>query len=245
MASRVQIANKYRKEISAVLEGYNILSMGQRSAVLATVDKLVMLLEVTIQESGDLQDDKDDVARLSLKLDAIAGLHVVAATPVSRQRISKKKAVGQPFVVQPARTASMFQLDVPLSLSVRNVGDGSWLKAKKRGEEAWSARSRVDNRGSAGAVGDLLSAKRKKHMHLFNLHPETDVFAVSSYVKKRIPDCVPSVERIVSRGDYASFKISVAEVHFEAIMKSDFWPCGVEFNRWKFRQNVPSVSQGT
>ena len=140
MANKVEIANECRRDVSGVLATGNILSKDQRSTILAAVDRLVALLEVAVRETGDLRDVRDDVARLSSKLDNMAGLPAVAVSSgSSRHRSGGKGAVGKPSVVQSARAAPLVRPveassglrpeDVPPSSSMRSDGDGDgpWL----------------------------------------------------------------------------------------------------------------------
>ena len=62
---------------------------------------------------------------------------------------------------------------------------------------------------------------------------------MATYVKKFRPSAEPSVEKILTKGEYASFKIKIFEPDFGDLMDPQFWPTGVAVNEWRFRRATP------
>ena len=73
---------------------------------------------------------------------------------------------------------------------------------------------------------------------------DTTADQVEKFIKQCRPSVEIKVEKIVTRGDYASFKICAPEVDFDAVMAPEFWPAGVAIKEWRTRALVRHLNYG-
>lgn len=81
----------------------------------------------------------------------------------------------------------------------------------------------------------IQATERKKHLHVWRLHPDTTLEAVNDHVKSICgPDSVFKVDKIKHKTerDYSSFVIGVSEHNFAKLNQAEFWPMNAEFNEW-------------
>lgn len=268
MSSKIRVAEGYRKEISAVLGSSNILSKDQRSSVLAAVDKLVGLLEVAIQEAGELKDVREDIAGLSRRLGAISGLPVTAvASSGPAQLKESKKVKANKGAMKPAAAVSAAAVQVMASPSIREVtsceaaggsevDDVPFVTVTRRkhltpavDRSANSSSRRLRGRRNSKLMGSGMDSELKtsqpyKFMHIFYVDNGTDEKSVESYLKKKISVENVIVERLSTGRQYASFKIGVPVGSFDLIMKAEFRPAGIGFDKWFFRRSKGGTPTG-
>lgn len=84
---------------------------------------------------------------------------------------------------------------------------------------------------------DLKTVERKRFIHAFSFDPETSEEQILSYMKRKDPDIVVKVEKIVTKGDYASFKIAVPASRTDNWLKPEMWPLNASINEWTFRRS--------
>ncbi|XP_026728490.1 uncharacterized protein LOC113494375 [Trichoplusia ni] len=92
----------------------------------------------------------------------------------------------------------------------------------------------------------IQATERKKHLHVWRLHPETTIEAITDHVNSVCgPDVHIKVDKIVhkTKRDYASFKIEVPENCFQKLNRPEIWPINTEFNEWIWFRN--STKTGT
>ena len=112
---------------------------------------------------------------------------------------------------------------------VRSSAPSPALKTAIVNERPIVAR-RIIIRGSGPSSPNLVVAPRMKTVHAFYLAKNTTINQVEAFVKQIRPSAEPRAERIVPRGDYASFKIRVPEADFDTLMAPEVWPTGVAVN---------------
>lgn len=103
-------------------------------------------------------------------------------------------------------------------------------------------------RGTAEASSAQLEAsERLRYIHLFYLKLGTTEEQVKSHVKSIIGSDSINVERLKSRGQYASFKLTVPSSLYEQIMAPETWPMNVCVKPWQrsFRQKNERQIQHT
>lgn len=81
----------------------------------------------------------------------------------------------------------------------------------------------------------IQATERKRHLHVWRLHPDTTLEAVTDHVKTICgTDSVFKVDKIKHKTerDYSSFVIGLSEQCFDKLNQAEFWPTNVEFNEW-------------
>jgi hypothetical protein len=99
--------------------------------------------------------------------------------------------------------------------------------------------------GTSEEESSLLGVPRPSHLHVWNFRKDTSDETVKQYLRKRIPDIETSVELVleslkVTRGDYASFRISVDKKFRGLLLEPSFWPKHVMVGNYSFRR--PSLT---
>ncbi|KAJ8732412.1 hypothetical protein PYW07_015011 [Mythimna separata] len=91
------------------------------------------------------------------------------------------------------------------------------------------------NVGTNKELTAIQATERKKHLHVWRLHPDTTLEAVTDHVKSICgPESVFKVDKIKHKTerDYSSFIIGVSEHCFAKLNQAESWPMNVEFNEW-------------
>lgn len=86
----------------------------------------------------------------------------------------------------------------------------------------------------------IQATERKKHLHVWRLHPETSIEAITDHVKSVCgPDVQIKVDKInhKTKRDYSSFIIGVPEDWFQKLHQPEIWPMNAEFNEWIWFRN--------
>ncbi|KAH9627881.1 hypothetical protein HF086_015325 [Spodoptera exigua] len=81
----------------------------------------------------------------------------------------------------------------------------------------------------------IQATERKKHLHVWRLHPETTEEAMTNHIKSICgQDIILKVQKIKHKTerDYASFVIGVPERMYDDLNKAEVWPVNAEFNEW-------------
>ncbi|KAJ2952083.1 hypothetical protein O0L34_g4350 [Tuta absoluta] len=73
---------------------------------------------------------------------------------------------------------------------------------------------------------------RTAALHLFNFNIETTVEDIVGHVKKFIKTSEVHCEKLVTRGDYSSFKLNVPTASFKVIRDFKIWPAGVSIRKF-------------
>lgn len=89
--------------------------------------------------------------------------------------------------------------------------------------------------GTNTALKAIQATERKKHLHVWRLHPDTTVEAITEHVKSICgPDSTFKIDKIKHKTerDYSSFVIGVSESYFDILNQADVWPKNAEFDEW-------------
>ena len=161
---------------------------------------------------------------------------MTVVTPRRRKtRARKPREPQEPAAVTRSLTSSVVPTaNSATTTSVRSSAPSPTLKAAIVNERPIVAR-RIIIRGSGPSSPNLAAAPRMKTVHAFYLAKNTTINQVEAFVKQIRPSAEPRAERIVPRGDYASFKIRVPEADFDTLMAPEVWPTGVAVNEWRTR----------
>lgn len=109
--------------------------------------------------------------------------------------------------------------------------------------DGWTTVNRLSEvkKGENKAMKSILAVEKKKHLHVWFLHPDTTVEALTDYVKSVCKTSEVKVDKIKpkSKRDYSSFIIGVPESAYEEISTGAVWPVNAEFGEWMwFRKNT-------
>lgn len=123
------------------------------------------------------------------------------------------------------------------------IGDGDTEKEDSN-KQGWTVQNKKGNRRLSGndirkgqntSLTALKGAERKKYLHVWRLHPDTTLDAVTNHIKDVCgSDVVTKIERIKHKTerDYASFIVGVPEQMFTKLNQSEVWPLNAEFSEW-------------
>lgn len=147
-----------------------------------------------------------------------------AATSPTVTPTPKADRTSQLTTIAPTRTVPQVE-----ALCAENT-DSEWIEVKRRRN-----RRAIENviRGTAPpASTSLLPAERKSYLHLYYVKVGTTVEQVITHLKNICAEDVCSVEVLKSRGDYASFKLSVPTKHCSKYLSPENWAVDVHIKPW-------------
>lgn len=109
--------------------------------------------------------------------------------------------------------------------------------------DVWTTVNRLSEvkKGENKAIKSIVAVERKKHLHVWFLHPDTTVEALTDHVKSVCKSSEVKVDKIKPKNkrDYSSFIIGVPESAYERISTGAVWPVNAEFGEWMwFRKNT-------
>lgn len=111
-------------------------------------------------------------------------------------------------------------------------GGGDWIEVT----QGRSRRAPTNvTRGTAApgsTLGGLSAAERKSYLHLYFLQIGTTAEQVIAQLKNICPDDICFAEALKSRGDYASFKLTIPTKNVEKYMKPECWAEDVHIKPW-------------
>jgi hypothetical protein len=87
--------------------------------------------------------------------------------------------------------------------------------------------------------------ERRLFIHAFSFAPNTTEEQVKTYMTKKMngQDYDIDVEKIITKGHHASFKIGVPSSKYEDWLNPEMWPVNARINRWIFRRRpIPTAT---
>jgi hypothetical protein len=177
-------------------------------------------------------------------------LTTVCERPVTRKSARKsesKSSAVTTFSDNPTpnpKVAGAISADVindsnPVNKSTEEDNDGFTRVIHKRN------RRPPLTRGTSKKICSLSGIPKRSHIHIWNLPPNTTCDSVLQYIKEQKHEVTESsieIEQLkVTRGDYASFRISVGKELGDELLSSEFWHEDVCFGTFffpKLRQNT-------
>lgn len=98
-------------------------------------------------------------------------------------------------------------------------------------------------RGTAVDVGGFVSEPRKMWLYVGRAGSRTDVSLVREYIENKlgIKGDQLVVEALQTAGVTKSYKIGVDHLYYDQVNKSDFWPEGILFRRFRFGSGSRSI----
>ncbi|CAH2096625.1 unnamed protein product [Euphydryas editha] len=124
-----------------------------------------------------------------------------------------------------------------------DANDASWTEVKNRR----SRRASNVTRGTAepGSTACALSAaERKSYLHLYYVQTGTTTEQVVAHLRKICDNDTCSAEALKSRGDYASFKLTVPAKNRDKYMKPEHWAEDVHIKPWRSGFRKPQQETG-
>lgn len=101
-----------------------------------------------------------------------------------------------------------------------------WTKVKSR-----KNRTNTTLCGTAGPTTTTLKAVEPvRYIHLWNMASNAD--DVLQYLKQLCPTGSCTVEELIPKGNYKSYKLGVPEAHYEACFSIDVWPINARIKPW-------------
>lgn len=153
-----------------------------------------------------------------------------AAQP-SKKKIGKRPVAEESHVEVTSKPTTSTASNDPSTNTVTATKGGQY-KSDKRGNSV-----RVGNNNT---IMTIQGTERKRHVHVWRLHPETTVEAMTDYVSSVCGPNVPiKVEKIKHKTerDYSSFIIGVPEKMFEKLNQPEVWPINAQFSEWIWFRN--------
>lgn len=132
----------------------------------------------------------------------------------------------------------------PISTDTNNTKEADWSLVKRSDTKRANRHSKVGLGNNTG-IKAIQATERKKHLHVWRLHPDTTVEAITDHVKGFCgQDVSITVEKIKHKTvrDYSSFIVGVPERLFNKLNQSDVWPLNAEFNEWIWFRNSKNNS---
>lgn len=90
-------------------------------------------------------------------------------------------------------------------------------------------------KGQNSTLTGIQAMERKKHLHVWRLHPETTVEGLTTYVKQVCGSEINlKIEKIKHKTerDYSSFIVGISEGVYHKLCEPDVWPLNAEFSEW-------------
>jgi hypothetical protein len=183
-----------------------------------------------------------------------AGQSVVNPKPIAPERIRSGVPLGREFNAFPTDKGQ--SVVNPETIAPERIPKGSYAEAVKRRSlnkndmndlEYRKPKKRAVIRGAGDSDDILVAVKPSRFIHLFSLRPSTTEEQVLSYMIKKKPEideCV-TVEKMVTRGKHASFKITISATEFDTWMKPEMWPPHTGINEWTFRRPRQRTASST
>lgn len=165
--------------------------------------------------------------------------NILPTNVASNQYSDKTQKVNKRVATKSARSPVQLNITdtVPIMYPSKNVDDGAnnqtgWTTVRNK---KFSRVPKDVTVGNNTEIKTILATERKKHLHVWRLHPATTVEAMTNHVKSICgQDVVLKVEKIKHKTerDYSSFIIGVPEQMYSELNKAEVWPVKAEFKEW-------------
>ena len=142
-------------------------------------------------------------------------------------------AIQRPIAMQQQRptagSSSPLVHPAEVEQAIQKVTKSATLQASREGPAR-----RPPVRGTSDSDSKLKVGPTLFHMQLTNLHPDTDIKAISEYITEKDPSIVPvEVKDTSSEGwETKRFLVSFNFSAYEKVMTSSFWPSKIYFKQW-------------
>lgn len=168
-----------------------------------------------------------------------------AASPSAVTSSGAMKTVEIPMMgeVSPAEEQKLSTSEVEMNSKADSNEGWNLVRNNKR-----KFQSKEVKRGQNSSLKDIQAMERKKHLHVWRLHPETTVESLTTHVKQMCGSEVNvKIEKIKHKTerDYSSFIVGIAEGVYHKLCHPDVWPVNAEFSEWIwFRRSTNRPNDG-
>lgn len=114
-------------------------------------------------------------------------------------------------------------------------------KNKSRDKVIGTATASTSSSATMGCT--LQAVARRAHLHVWRLEKATTRESLSAYIEKALDTTDVVVESLQTKGDYASFKVSVDFDLMDKMYDPQLWPKGTSVSRFKFLRTRQADSQ--
>lgn len=135
-------------------------------------------------------------------------------------------------------TSATGVLSEPLSSSAPLPLLNSQLQGEAEPWKVVTRKQRVTVRGNQKC--DRKLTQDKLFFHCYPLHPDTTSDDVLSYLNHLLKAAY-TVDKIKSKGDYSSFKISMPQSAVPEVLKAEHWPSRCYIKEWQVRIATPRL----
>lgn len=153
-------------------------------------------------------------------------------TYVKTQNVNKSGATKSAVLPDDTKHVTCARLDGdPTSHELEDEESG-WSTVRNKKVKRQSKNVSV---GTNTDLKAIQATERKKHLHVWRLHPETTLEAITDHVKSVCgSDIFIKVDKIKHKTerDYSSFIIGVPERCYDKLNNSEYWPINAEFDEW-------------
>lgn len=127
--------------------------------------------------------------------------------------------------------------NIPLITDVQQVADdigSEWVEVGPRRIRRSPPANVTRGTAVPGSTACLLSAaERKMYLHLYYVKKDTTIEQVSAHLNFICPGDNCCVEALKSRGEYASFKLTVPAINIDKYMSPEHWAKDVCIKPWR------------
>lgn len=142
------------------------------------------------------------------------------------------KTVTQPMMCEVSQAKEQHLSTSEVEINSKADSDEGWNVVRKNKRKF---QSKEVKRGQNSSLMEIQAMERKKHLHVWRLHPETTVESLTTHVKKVCGSEVDvKIEKIKHKTerDYSSFIVGLAEGVYHKLCHPDVWPLNAEFSEW-------------
>lgn len=94
----------------------------------------------------------------------------------------------------------------------------------------------VNIRGTKSGTASCSGIEKTKLIHVWSLHPDTTVEALTSFLNDSVAGVKISVHKLLTKKNYASFKVVVPESDVNKFMIPDIWPVNSVVSEWQWKR---------
>lgn len=157
----------------------------------------------------------------------------VAATAEAARTSTSHSAPPTPTKLSTSAQEFVCAASMTHAQQVNKNSDNEWIEVKSRRSRRTSPSNVIRGTAIPGSSTCFLSAaERKSYLHLYYLQIGTTVEQVMGHLATICPGDDCSAESLKSRGDYASFKLTVPTKHVNKYLSPEYWAKDVCIKPW-------------
>lgn len=203
--------------------------------------KIITVIETKVSQTQDHQSQRVATQEVTTFAEAVSQKTKPNTQPkkIASSRPTAKKhnvntSAAMKSTVPPAQN-NVTSESVPSVQSKQGEDEevnGGWTMVRNKKSNRVSKNVGI---GKNTELKSIQATERKKHLHVWRLHPDTAEEAITDHIKSICgQDISLNVQKIKhkSERDYASFVIGVPEQMYDNLNKAEIWPVNAEFSEW-------------